>query len=154
MTTLFRKEAMDQLQSPDDLSSAIHLTRPRTWLALCIIATIIVVVAVWGVLGSIPMNVNGLGSFLHRGGNIYNVLARSAGRVQQLDVGVGDRVAKGERIAQLTFPEKESQRVSAERALRTLRERYKREQATTQALIAENKRNTETQNRALKKHLL
>ena len=51
--SLFREEAMDKMSSPDELDRLMRVTHPKGWLAL-VAATV-----VWGVFGSVPIEVGG-----------------------------------------------------------------------------------------------
>jgi len=153
MSDLFRKEALSRLHSPDDLSVALELTSPMTWIVLLLLVVLLGAVVAWGVLGRVPVAVRGLGYVVPESGAVYNPVTGIRGRVDSLDVKVGDRVTKGQDIAKLWLPELESSLRSAQQGLELLRKRYQREKSVTDQLIARSRRNTVMQNDALEKDL-
>ena len=67
-SSLFRKAALDQLSSPDELDRALRVTSPRAWLALSALAGLVVMAIVWSIVGEIPTQVTGEGLLLRTGG--------------------------------------------------------------------------------------
>lgn len=57
MADLYRKSALEKISSPEQLDKALTVTSPLSWLVLVGITLIIVVTAVWSVVGTIPMSV-------------------------------------------------------------------------------------------------
>ncbi len=98
---LFRKEAMDQLASPDELDRLMHVTDRRGWLALVGLSIIVVAVVVWGFAGSIPIEVRGGDGILVRPGSAREVVALDSGAVTEVSVGVGDAVKADQTIARM-----------------------------------------------------
>ena len=56
---LFRKESMDQLTRPDQLSDYIRVSTPATWVLLAAIILLLVGTCVWGVFGRLDTTVQG-----------------------------------------------------------------------------------------------
>ena len=56
---LFRKESMDQLSRPDQLSDYIRVSTPATWVLLAAIILLLVGTCVWGVFGRLDTTVQG-----------------------------------------------------------------------------------------------
>lgn len=56
---LFRKESMDQLNRPDQLSDYIRVSTPATWVLLAAIILLLVGTCVWGVFGRLDTTVQG-----------------------------------------------------------------------------------------------
>lgn len=50
--TIFRKESVDRLRSPEQLNEYIRVARPGVWLVLSGIILILVGVIVWGIFGT------------------------------------------------------------------------------------------------------
>ncbi|MDQ4126630.1 MAG: HlyD family efflux transporter periplasmic adaptor subunit [Actinomycetota bacterium] len=98
---LFRKEAMDQLSSPDELDRLMHVTDRRGWLALVALSAIVVAVVVWGFFGSIPIEVRGGDGALVRPGSAREVVALDSGVITEVFAGVGDSVRVDQAIARV-----------------------------------------------------
>lgn len=50
-STIFRKDAVDKLNSPERLDEYLRVTRPSTWLLLGAIAALLIGACVWSVFG-------------------------------------------------------------------------------------------------------
>ena len=48
---LFRKDAIDKLQSPDRLNEMVRIISPNNWIAVLSIAVLFVFIVIWSVLG-------------------------------------------------------------------------------------------------------
>ena len=57
--SLFREEAMDKMSSPDELDRLMRATDPKGGLALIALLTLVAATIVWGVFGSVPVQVSG-----------------------------------------------------------------------------------------------
>ncbi len=141
MSDLFRDEAIRNLRSPEQLDMALKLTSPIGWLSLAVMFVIIAIVTVWGVVGSVPVQVNGMGVVLDRGGAVYSVIAPAAGRIDAIDVKVGQMVMKGARLAVLSLPSREAQLQDARRTLDNLQGQYDRQSAFSVKDVARRKVN-------------
>ncbi|HAQ33229.1 MAG TPA: NHLP bacteriocin system secretion protein [Rhodospirillaceae bacterium] len=127
MSDLFRDEAIKNLRSPEQLDTVLRLTSPIGWLSLAVLFVIIAIVTIWGVVGSVPVQVKGMGVFLDRGGVVYSVIAPAAGRIDAIDVKVGQVVTKGTRLAVLSLPNREAQLRDARRTMESLQGQYDRQ---------------------------
>lgn len=47
-STLFRKESMERIQSPEQLNDYMHVTNPTVWVALAAVILLLVGMLVWG----------------------------------------------------------------------------------------------------------
>lgn len=56
---LFRKESLDQLSSPDQLTDYIRVSTPATWVLLTAIILLLAGTCVWGVFGRLDTRVQG-----------------------------------------------------------------------------------------------
>jgi len=54
MSNVYRKSAIERLQSPEQLDKALVVTSPLSWLALVGVALIFAAIIVWSILGSLP----------------------------------------------------------------------------------------------------
>jgi len=88
---LFRKAALDKLASPERLDVLMQVTSPKGWLALLAMGGVLGAVIAWGILGSMPERVDGLG-ILIRGGGLREIRASGDGLLSTLDLHVNDTV--------------------------------------------------------------
>ena len=95
---LFRKAALEQLSSPEQLDALMQVTSPVGWLALVGAGLVIACVVVWSVFGSIPEKVQGRGILIH-GGSVNDVVASTSGQIAELFVAQGAVVEKGQVLA-------------------------------------------------------
>jgi hypothetical protein len=58
---MFRKAALDRLSSPEELDQLIHVTRPRSWVALAALGVLLAAGFLWSLLAVIPTTVSGQG---------------------------------------------------------------------------------------------
>jgi multidrug resistance efflux pump len=95
---LFRREALERLDDIDELDHLVTVTHPRAWLALGAVALLIVVGLAWASFGRLATTASGEGVLL-TGGRTLSVAALHEGRLTELLVAPGDRVAAGQRVA-------------------------------------------------------
>jgi HlyD family secretion protein len=108
MAIKYRQVALDQLASPDELDQLPKLVSPRTWIAGAVIFLLVCGVVLWGFLGSIPVKVNAMGTFLTLSGitpveNLYN------GELKEILVNVDDTVQAGQMVAILSETDQKEQ---------------------------------------------
>lgn len=96
--SIFRKVALDRLSSPEELDQLITVTKPRGWIALAGFICILLSGIIWGFVGSIPIEVNGIGMITANAG-AANVIHSVQGRITDVRVKPGDYVKKGDVIA-------------------------------------------------------
>jgi multidrug efflux pump subunit AcrA (membrane-fusion protein) len=97
---MFRKKALDRLASPEQLDEVMSVTSARTWIALAGLVVLLIVVIIWGFVGTVPTQVRARGLLIGQGG-IVNVFTMSGGVIEEIAVSEGDRVTKGQRIARI-----------------------------------------------------
>ncbi|MEQ8232275.1 MAG: NHLP bacteriocin system secretion protein, partial [Gammaproteobacteria bacterium] len=61
---IFRKEALDQLSSPEQLEQLLEVTTRKAWISLYTVAGTLVAVLLWSIFGQIPITVDGSGIFV------------------------------------------------------------------------------------------
>jgi multidrug efflux pump subunit AcrA (membrane-fusion protein) len=99
--SLFREEAMEQMSSPDELDRLMRVTDPKGWLALIALLALVAAAVVWGVFGTIPIEVGSdEGVMIHRGAR-HEVASQVSGLVTEVSVKVGDEVKEGQAIAKV-----------------------------------------------------
>ena len=108
MSQLFRKGALDKLQSPERLNDMVQITTKKGWFALAGISGIIVIGVIWCFLGRIPEVVSGDGMLLQHDG-ITEVISNGTGILSKMYAQEGDTVKEGDVLATLINPEMEMQ---------------------------------------------
>lgn len=102
----FRKEAIAELNTPEQLDQLIQVVSPRAWLILNTSYILIALLVIWGLFGSIPTRVEGQGLLLAEGGSVYNAVATAGGgRVVKILVKAGDHIKKQAVLAELERPD-------------------------------------------------
>jgi HlyD family secretion protein len=97
---IFRKVSLERLSSPEQLDQMVQVTDPKGWLALAGIGLLLLAAIAWGIFGSIPTEAQGTGILLRQGG-VSDLVANAAGQVQEILVGVGDVIEKGQPVARI-----------------------------------------------------
>ena len=103
-----RPDHSDEYGSVEHLDRLLQVTRPRGWLALFALGLLILAALFWGVFGSVPTLVKGRGVLIKTGG-VFEVVAMSSGRLDQLTVDVDDIIEQGQVIARIAQPELETE---------------------------------------------
>jgi HlyD family secretion protein len=101
---IFREVALERLASPEQLDQMMQVTTRRGWLGLASLGLVIAAALAWGVFGSIPERVAGMG-ILVRSGGVYEVASENDGRVADFAVQVGDTIREGQVVARLARPD-------------------------------------------------
>ncbi len=97
---IFRQAALERLSSPEQLDQLVHVTRPTGWLALLALGLILLAIILWGIFGSLPVQVTGQGILLSAGG-IHDVVSPVTGQVVEMDVDAGDVIQAGQLVARI-----------------------------------------------------
>lgn len=71
-SSIFNKQAMERLRSPDDLDRYLHSTSPSVWMVLFAVLTLTVGLLAWGVFGSVSSSVATTGASVR--GSVYCLL--------------------------------------------------------------------------------
>ena len=117
----FRARAIDSASSPDTINRVAPIAPARLWIVTAGVATALAAFLSWGFLGSISINVRGTG-ILIEGTMVVAAEAPTDGRIAELRVRPGDRVAQGDVLAVVSNPALEAAFEDAESAARRLRE--------------------------------
>jgi HlyD family secretion protein len=112
---LFRREALNSLNSIDELDRLVTVTHPRAWLTLAAVGLLIAAALAWAFAGQLTITVNGSGILL-RGGHTMRAVSTGGGQITALLVDLGDKVRAGDAIARVASPELQAavDRTSAE----------------------------------------
>jgi len=101
---MFRKEALEQLTSPEQLEQLMEVTTRKAWIALYTVAGSVFAILLWSVFGQIPMTVDGQGIFVFPR-RVVSFQSPAPGQVVTVNVSVGDFVKKGDVIGTLNQPD-------------------------------------------------
>lgn len=106
---MFRKAALENLSTPDQLDIGMEIIRPRAWVALCAVLLLLLAFIVWSVVGTLPASVEGQGIIIREGGT-FNVVSFGTGVVTEMeDLKIGDPVRRGQLLGRLAQPEMQQQ---------------------------------------------
>jgi Biotin-requiring enzyme len=100
--SLFREEAMDKVLSPDELDRLMRVTDPKGWLALIALLALVATAVVWGVFGSVPVEVGGDEGVLLGGDSRSPAVSQTSGLVTDVRVEIGDHVHEGQVLARVS----------------------------------------------------
>jgi hypothetical protein len=99
--SLFREEAMEKMSSPDELDRLMRVTDPKGWLALIALLALVAAAVVWGVFGSVPVQVSGDKGVLLAGDSRSQAVSQTSGLVTDVRVEIGDHVQEGQVLARV-----------------------------------------------------
>jgi multidrug efflux pump subunit AcrA (membrane-fusion protein) len=99
--SLFREEAMDKMSSPDELDRLMRVTDPKGWLALIGLLALVAAAVVWGVFGSVPVQVGDDKGVLLAGDSRSQAVSQTSGLVTDVRVEIGDHVHEGQVLARV-----------------------------------------------------
>lgn len=102
--SLFRRQALERISSPEQLDHLLRITAPRDWIALAGLAGLVMLAGVWSVWGRLPVTVTGR-AVLTYPRTIQSIDAPGDGRVRALRIRPGDMVRRGDVIARIERPE-------------------------------------------------
>ena len=118
----FRKEALEHLTSPEQLDRTVPILRPVDWLIALAFFVVMASLGVWSVVGEITKRVPATGLLINSEGKIFDAMAISGGVLDDLKVGLGDFVDKGQVIGDIVQSEVRKQLEIAEEVLERRRE--------------------------------
>jgi HlyD family secretion protein len=96
--SIFRKESLERLSSPERLDQLMQVVNPRNWLPLVGLGSIVGVALIWSIYGRIPITVEGQGVLIYPS-NVVPLQSKSAGQLIALNIKVGDVIKKGQVLA-------------------------------------------------------
>ena len=98
---VYRKSALERLATVDQLDKVMKITSPLSWLALLGVTLIIVVTALWSIVGKLPSTVTANGMIVSATTATNTLIANSEGTVV-FQVNEGQRINKGDVYARIT----------------------------------------------------
>jgi HlyD family secretion protein len=93
--TMFRRTALRQVSSPEQLDTVVRVALPRQWVALTALLVVVVTTIVWACVATIPTTVSGPG-YLLPGGGRQEVAAPVSGTLSGLSVHLGLHLVPGD----------------------------------------------------------
>ncbi len=136
---IFRKTALDRVNSPEQLDRLLTVTTARSWLALTAIAALVATALLWSIFGSISSYVEGQGVFLREGGSIASAPSPGTGTLARLLVHKGDSVKSGQVVAEIAAPEIEQQVAGAQSLVAERESELDRQRSTSATEIRVNR---------------
>jgi len=117
--SLFRKNALDALNSPEQLDEPMQLLHPSYWALLLALLGFSLSLGLWSIVGRLPVRITGQGVLI-RADSVQRIQSETAGRVQQLQASIGDCVRPGAPLARLESVPQELERQKASSQLQLL----------------------------------
>lgn len=96
--SLFRKESLERLSSPERLDQLMQVVSPKSWLPLASLGSLVVVALIWSIFGRIPITVEGRGVLIYPR-KVVALQSSRSGQLLALNVNAGDVVKKGDVLA-------------------------------------------------------
>jgi multidrug resistance efflux pump len=122
--TIYRAKPLEGLSSPERLDALVTVTSPRLWLILAGSLILAIILVGWGVLGKVPVIINGEGILLSRNG-LLQVTATESGRISEILVQPGSRIKAGQELMILTGGSWETEQKSLETEIAVLQDQLK-----------------------------
>jgi len=66
--------------NPEEMNRMLKITRPRYWISLSALALLTFITVMWGIFGSIPQRIDGLGEIVS-GKGLHGIIALYRGGV-------------------------------------------------------------------------
>lgn len=142
------------VRNPEGLNEAIRLTSRATWLMLGSVALCVAGVAVWSMIGQLDFHASGPGVIMLRQSEVADVVARAGGRVSNIAVTPGQRVAAGALLVSIKLDEIDGRLQQAQIALTAQRDALAKYAATSSADIVERKQDLALQLQSLQTNLV
>lgn len=107
-SSIFNKQAVERLRSPDDLDRYLRATTPGVWMVLFAVFVLSVGLLAWGIFGSVSASVSTTGASLN--GKVYCMLdGEQVAQVHEGDSAyVGNQQARVARISKVPLSSAET----------------------------------------------
>ena len=102
--SMFRREALDQLSSPDQLDQLLQVVSRKSWLPIAGAAAVITLGLIWSIAGTIPITVEGAGQ-LHYEDSLVPLPSPAAGRIASLKFSIDQEIEKGQLLGEIDQPD-------------------------------------------------
>lgn len=117
--SLFRKNALDALNTPEQLDQPMQLLRPSYWTMIVALLGFSTSLLVWSIFGRLPVRITGQGVLI-RSESLQRIQSESAGRIAALEVSVGDCISQGATLARIESTQQNLDRQKAATQLQLL----------------------------------
>jgi len=117
--SVFRRESLERLSSPERLDQLMQVVAPKDWLGLMALGSLLLLGLGWSILGKIPIVVTGRG-VLTNPYQVTELQSFAVGRLQSWTVKVGDRVRQGDILGVVDQSELQEQLRQQQKLLTTL----------------------------------
>lgn len=107
----FRVKALARMRAPDEIDTPITLASPRGWIAVFVVAIVIVGAAVWAFAGSLPITVSASGLLSDPQG-ISMLQSPVSGMVRDVLVAPGAQISAGQTVAEIQSGQQEQPVIS------------------------------------------
>jgi HlyD family secretion protein len=122
------KPNQKRLQGPGQLDAALSIVSPQGWIWLCTIGVVLLGVILWAVFGKITFRATGIGIILKQDSILYDINSTAEGIVTQIDVEIGQVVKPGDRLINISFPTRETEKLANEQVVQELVQQLERQQ--------------------------
>ncbi len=96
--------------NPEEMNRMLKITRPHYWISLSALVLLTLVTVIWGIVGSIPQRIDGLGEIIS-GKGLHGIIALYPGGVEQVNIELGEKVKQGDVLLHLLQPQLKHQLV-------------------------------------------
>ena len=101
---MFRKEALEQLSSPDELDQLLQVVTRKSWIPILTLAAGLLAAVVWSIVGRIPVSAEGVGLLVYPE-RVRSFQAPASGQIVSLTIKVGEDVEKHDVIGRINQAE-------------------------------------------------
>ncbi len=105
--SLFTKEALNKMRSPEKLDTVLPITTPLGWMGLIAVAAAMIAVVIWSIFGSFTVKADGMGLIMDPSG-VAKISTLSGGIVDEVYIHTGEKVKKGQLIAHVIQPQEDA----------------------------------------------
>ena len=106
--------------NPEEMYRMLKITRPRYWISLSALGILTLITIIWGIFGSIPQRIDGLGEIVS-GKGLHGIIALYPGGVEEVNFELGEKVKENEILLHLLQPQLRHQLVELNAQLDVLK---------------------------------
>ncbi|BAY41743.1 secretion protein HlyD (plasmid) [Nostoc sp. NIES-2111] len=117
--SILGKESLERLSSSKKLNQLMQVVKPKSWLPIFALGSVVGVTLTWGIFGTIPVIIEGRGVIIYPT-NIIPLKPQSAGQLMMLNIKAGDVVKKGQILARIDQTEVRKQLQQQQAKLKAL----------------------------------
>lgn len=99
--SIFSKEALEKLRSPDRLDLMMPITKPIHWMIIVAVGVFLFSVILWSIFGAFTVTASGMGLIMDYGGVVVVTSSESNGVLSSLFVKSGMPIKRGDHIAHI-----------------------------------------------------